>query len=92
MLFQKVNVVIFFALLMALSVLACGQGGGGGDDGGHDGGDDGGPLPVNHTLSVSVSGGGSVTSSPSGINCTAGNCVAPFLENTVVDLTALPES
>lgn len=41
-------------------------------------------------LSVTVSGSGVVTSSPSGINCASGTCVAAFPAGTVVTLTAKP--
>lgn len=41
------------------------------------------------TLSVSVTGTGTVTSSPAGINCGT-NCSAPFASGTLVTLTASP--
>ena len=44
-----------------------------------------------NTLSVSVAGSGSVTSSPSGISCTA-NCNTSFAPGTSVSLTATPTS
>ena len=43
-----------------------------------------------HNLSVSVSGTGTVTSSPAGINCTTGTCSAAFAQGTNVSLTATP--
>jgi WSC domain-containing protein/List-Bact-rpt repeat protein len=43
------------------------------------------------TLTVSVSGSGTVTSSPAGINC-SGYCSANFNSGTVVTLTATPGS
>ena len=43
--------------------------------------------PINYILSVSVSGNGTVTSSPSGINCGA-TCSASFTSGTQVTLTA----
>jgi hypothetical protein len=49
------------------------------------------PPPVNHTLSVSTTGSGSVTSSPSGISC-PGTCATSFLEGTSVTLTPTPAS
>jgi hypothetical protein len=44
-----------------------------------------------YTLSVSVSGAGTVSSSPAGILC-SGSCAASFNAATVVTLTALPAS
>jgi DNA-binding beta-propeller fold protein YncE len=41
------------------------------------------------TLSVSVSGAGTVTSTPQGIHC-PGECAAPFDEGALVTLTAIP--
>jgi hypothetical protein len=43
-------------------------------------------------LTVTVSGGGSVTSSPSGLACAFGTCSAPFVAGTEVTLTATPAS
>src|SRR5438132_6138918 len=40
-----------------------------------------------HVLTVTVSGGGMVTSSPAGISCTA-TCAASFVEGTAVSLSA----
>ena len=40
-----------------------------------------------HTLSVTVAGGGSVTSSPGGINCSSGTCSAVFANSSSVMLT-----
>ena len=48
------------------------------------------PLPP-QTLTVSASGSGTVTSSPSGISC-PGTCSAAFSYGTVVDLTASPST
>ncbi len=48
-----------------------------------------------HTLTVSVSGNGEVSSSPSGIDCRAGGsgaCSASFAPGTTVGLTATPEA
>jgi phospholipase C len=53
------------------------------------------PPPPPPTLSVTVSGNGSVSSSPVGINaCTAnsGTCTAPFTSGTSVTLTATPDT
>ena len=49
------------------------------------------PTPVNYTLTVSRSGsgGGTVTSSPAGINCGA-TCTANFVTGSAVTLTASP--
>lgn len=43
--------------------------------------------PANHVLSATISGAGTVSSSPAGINCTA-NCSANFSAGTTVTLTA----
>ena len=43
------------------------------------------------TLTVSVSGSGTVASSPSGISC-PGTCLANFTQGTIVSLTASPSS
>jgi hypothetical protein len=43
-------------------------------------------------VTVTVSGGGSVTSSPPGLACTSGTCSAPFVAGTEVTLTATPAS
>jgi alpha-tubulin suppressor-like RCC1 family protein len=47
-----------------------------------------GSLP---TLSVTLDGEGTITSSPTGIDCGA-NCTAPYQANTLVTLTATPAS
>jgi hypothetical protein len=44
------------------------------------------PPPVTHALTVTMSGTGSVTSSPAGINCSA-TCTANFSAGTTVTLT-----
>jgi len=52
------------------------------------------PLTVNaagnQTLSVTISGNGSVNSNPAGIACTGGTCNADFTTSQSVDLTATP--
>ena len=50
------------------------------------------PLPVNHTLSVTLAGTGTggVSSDPPGIDC-PGDCSQSYLEGTVVTLTATPD-
>ncbi len=45
---------------------------------------------ANYTLTVSVSGTGTVASQPAGINCNTTNCAAAFAADTVVALTATP--
>ncbi len=45
-------------------------------------------VPLN--IVVAGSGGGTVTSSPAGITCTAASCSADFDPDTVVTLTAVP--
>jgi hypothetical protein len=42
------------------------------------------------TLTVSVTGSGTVTSAPAGISCSAGTCSASFAANASVQLTATP--
>ena len=49
------------------------------------------PPPTTFVLSVSVSGSGSVTSSPAGISC-PGTCSASFNAGTSITLTATPNS
>lgn len=49
------------------------------------------PTPARHRLSVSRSGPGTVTSSPSGISCGA-TCTAQFDEGTTIRLSATPSS
>src|SRR5688500_15623933 len=46
-------------------------------------------APATHSVSVSTTGQGTVTSAPAGINC-PGTCSASFTENTFADLTATP--
>src|SRR5436853_286094 len=49
-------------------------------------------APANsHKLTVSVSGNGSVASSPSGISCPSGACTSFFTDGTAVSLTATPD-
>ena len=48
------------------------------------------PPPV--TLSVSLTGKGTVTSSPGSINCPSNSCSADFDNDTLVTLTATPSS
>ena len=47
-------------------------------------------APAQHTLSVTVAGSGTVTSSPAGLSCTSGTCSATFNAGTAVTLTATP--
>ena len=48
-------------------------------------------TPQQYTLTVSVSGSGTVTSSPTGIQC-GSDCTEPYDQNTVVTLVAAPAS
>lgn len=73
---------IFFSSLIIIFAAACGGGGGGGPNQ---------PEPDNRRLAVTVNGGGTVTSSPGGINC-GNDCNAEFSDNTVVTLTATADS
>jgi len=45
---------------------------------------------ITHNLAVTISGTGTVTSSPAGINCGTGTCSATFAQGTSVTLTATP--
>lgn len=45
--------------------------------------------PTTYSVNVSITGSGSISSSPSGISCT-GTCSADFSENAIVTLTATP--
>jgi len=49
------------------------------------------PTPVTYTLNVSITGNGSVTSSPGGIDCES-DCTEDYNEDTVVTLTATADS
>lgn len=76
------QITTLFALMFFLA--ACG--------GGEESGDDDGEEPVTKfQLNVSLSGEGQVTSSPSGINCSA-NCNAEYDEGSQVSLTATPSA
>jgi hypothetical protein len=48
------------------------------------------PAPSAYTLSVTISGAGSVASSPKGISCSSGTCSTSFKAGTAVTLTAKP--
>ena len=74
----------FAALLLLGFISACGGGSG---DSNPDGGGGGGGTLVDFTLTVSVSGSGSVTSSPSGIDC-GSDCTQDYAQNSSVVLTA----
>lgn len=69
-----------WAGLAALALAACGGGGGGGSP----------TLPAGQQLSVVVSGNGTVSSQPSGLNCSSGTCEALYGINAAVTLTAAP--
>jgi len=45
------------------------------------------PPPTTYTLTVTIRGLGTVTSTPAGISCTAGSCGTGFAAGTVVTLT-----
>ena len=74
---------ILASLFLIASISACG---GGSSDAGPDGGGGGGTL-IEFTLTVTVNGEGTVTSSPSGINCGT-DCSQDFSQNSTVVLTA----
>ena len=48
--------------------------------------------PCVRTLTVEPLANGSVTASPAGINCPAGDCTATYVYNAAVTLTATPDS
>lgn len=75
---QALRVISVISCVAALT--ACGGGGGGGASP---------PTAGTSTLSVTVVGGGSVTSQPAGISCGA-TCSAQFAVDTTVTLTAAP--
>ncbi len=75
---------------LGFALAACG-GGGSSSSGGSNGGGTTPPPVVRYTLSVTISGNGSVTSSPAGINC-GSTCSASFDSGTQVTLTATAAS
>lgn len=68
------------ATLAASALTACGGGGGGGTP----------VTPAGQQLSVVISGNGTVSSQPSGLNCSSGTCEATYSTNAQVTLTAAP--
>ncbi|WP_168204055.1 InlB B-repeat-containing protein [Aliikangiella coralliicola] len=70
------------AAFLSLFLIACGGGGGGGDDGGGGG-------TTQYTLTVTVSGSGSVASDDSGIDC-GSDCSQAYNSGIMVALTATP--
>ncbi|MFZ8984047.1 MAG: InlB B-repeat-containing protein, partial [Steroidobacteraceae bacterium] len=94
---MKKWIVVVACLAMAAGASAApgGKGGGGGGSGGGGGGGGGstgggGGKTTRYTIAVTVSGPGSVTSSPSGINCSSGTCSAKFPSGTSLTLSAAP--
>jgi Divergent InlB B-repeat domain len=77
---------IIFAMIIAITLAACGGGGGGGGSPTSGGGSN-----TTRQLNVAVTGGGVVTSQPSGINC-GSTCNASFATNASVTLTAAAAS
>lgn len=75
--------LLHFASVLAASLSLAACGGGGGSSGTTP------PPPGGNTLTVSVSAGGSVSSSPAGIDCGA-DCSAQYSAATTVTLTATP--
>ena len=69
------------ATLILMLLASCGGGGGGGGVGAQ-------PL---HALTVSLSGSGTVLSSPPGIDCGA-DCSEPFLQGASITLTSAPSA
>ncbi len=74
-----------------LSLAACGGGGGGGGENPPPSGGGNGGGTSQFTLSVTVTGNGSVSSSPSGISCGT-QCEQDFNQGTSVTLTATADS
>ncbi|MFL5397575.1 MAG: hypothetical protein ACJ79P_06700, partial [Myxococcales bacterium] len=87
-LLDRMNRVWF---ILSLALVACGpQGtvtGSGGESGSGGGGGSGGAAV--HTLKVTVTGNGSVTSTPAGIDCGT-SCTASFPQGTAITLTPTP--
>src|SRR5207253_2501098 len=53
------------------------------------------PSGSNFNLTVHILGAGTITSNPAGISCStndAGNCVAPYVSDSKVKLTAAPHN
>ena len=71
--------VLLTSLLLACLLAGCGGGGSTSAPAG--------PPPMDVTLNVAVNGSGSVTSSPTGIDC-SGTCTATFAQTSTVTLTA----
>ena len=76
-------------LLVSAGLAACGGGGGGTSGSPGNGGGTSPPPVTQYTLSVTISGSGTVTSAPSGINCGT-TCSASYDSGTQVTLTATP--
>jgi Divergent InlB B-repeat domain len=74
---------IIVTMIIAITLAACGGGGGGGSPTSGGG--------STRQLDVAVTGGGTVTSQPNGINC-GSTCNASFATNTSVTLTAAAAS
>lgn len=91
------KIISFLSCLGVLSIIAgCGgslnnSSGGGGQGGGQGGGGNGGGSSYQLTVQSSGTGAGTVTSSPSGIDCGT-TCRATFSTGTVVSLSAAPSS
>ena len=79
--FRRLRHLPSLLLLACIGLVACGGGGGGSDAPA--------PPPADNTLSVAVSGSGSVLSAPAGISCGA-LCIASFDTTSSVTLTATP--
>src|SRR5574337_409172 len=74
----------FWAAVLALScsLLSCGGGGGNNNPP---------PPPITVQVTATVSGAGSVTSSPAGLSCSGGTCNGSFSQGAVVTFTAKPQ-
>lgn len=83
------HVLMASLLLVSAGLAACGGGGGGTSGSPGNGGGTSPPPVTQYTLSVTISGSGTVTSAPSGINCGT-TCSASYDSGTQVTLTATP--
>ncbi len=76
---------MFLAFIITLSILLTACGGGGGDGGG------GGNTTYSLAVAKAGTGGGTITSSPAGINCGA-DCLESYSNNQIVTLTAAADT
>ncbi len=90
--FNQLNYKLYAAMLLTFFLTACGGSSGGSDepnDAGNGGNNDG--TTTQYTLSTTVTGSGTVISSPAGMNCNS-SCSSDFDESTMLALTAVADS